>query len=570
MSLPSRDRQTSFTDAAVIVPNLFPADSFPARFKALVMPLLWGLRDQLAGLYSPGRGRPAFEPVHLLAVTLLEFIENLPDRTACERLRTDMGWKFILDLPLDHEGIHATTLVKFRNRLAEAGLERLAFDGVAEGLRAAGFLRRSARRRLDSTHILGAVAALNRNDLMRETLRLALEALAEAGLLDTMPGRDALVERYVHHAVQWGILTKAERREKFLQAAGDALGLLRWARLQDSRVWGLDAVLLLERVVLEQCVLDGEGVGARADVPGTAVRTPHDTEVEWCTKGSLGREGWLGYKSQLEETAPAAAAPPKPKGEPTDQFLTDVHLTPATTGETEGMAAMHGGQRERGHGPGPETLVDSGYISAVTLAEAAAEGRELAGPPRPPHGKAGCFTAEDFDVDVAARTAVCPAGLASERCQPIDDKTRAYKQLRFHWGDACLTCPLQSQCTRRRDGRRSLTVTEHHALLQARRRAMKTEAYRARLRARAGVEGTISELVRGGMRRSRYRGFAKTRLFVLLMGAACNARRWVRLATWRMRQEGAAEAPGSHGGPCFGVLGWMRRLVGCSGASVAA
>jgi hypothetical protein len=43
------------------------------------------------------------------------------------------------------------------------------------------------------------------------------------------------------------------------------------------------------------------------------------------------------------------------------------------------------------------------------------------------------------------------------------------------------------------------------------------------------IEGTLSELARGhGLRRSRYRSFAKVELQDLLIGTACNIKRWLR------------------------------------------
>jgi hypothetical protein len=47
---------------------------------------------------------------------------------------------------------------------------------------------------------------------------------------------------------------------------------------------------------------------------------------------------------------------------------------------------------------------------------------------------------------------------------------------------------------------------------------------------RSAIEGTISELARAhGLRRSRYRGFAKVELQHLLIGTACNVKRWLRI-----------------------------------------
>ena len=46
---------------------------------------------------------------------------------------------------------------------------------------------------------------------------------------------------------------------------------------------------------------------------------------------------------------------------------------------------------------------------------------------------------------------------------------------------------------------------------------------------RNAIEGTVSELTRAhGLRRSRYRGFAKVELQNLLIATACNIKRWLR------------------------------------------
>jgi Transposase DDE domain len=50
-----------------------------------------------------------------------------------------------------------------------------------------------------------------------------------------------------------------------------------------------------------------------------------------------------------------------------------------------------------------------------------------------------------------------------------------------------------------------------------------------RMHQRNAIEGTLSELTRGhGLRRSRYRGFGKVELQNLLIGTACNIKRWLR------------------------------------------
>jgi hypothetical protein len=65
---------------------------------------------------------------------------------------------------------------------------------------------------------------------------------------------------------------------------------------------------------------------------------------------------------------------------------------------------------------------------------------------------------------------------------------------------------------------------------------------------RNAIEGTQSELVRAhGLRQARYRGLPKVRLQNYLIGAACNAKRWVARVAWEIRQ-GVAQPAAPAGG----------------------
>jgi transposase len=88
------------------------------------------------------------------------------------------------------------------------------------------------------------------------------------------------------------------------------------------------------------------------------------------------------------------------------------------------------------------------------------------------------------------------------------------------------------KCTESKEQARIVTVLaqRQHEALQAARARQKTELFWAQYAARSGIEGTISQAVgRGDLRRSRYRGFAKTRLLHLLIAAALN---FLRVAAW--------------------------------------
>jgi len=88
---------------------------------------------------------------------------------------------------------------------------------------------------------------------------------------------------------------------------------------------------------------------------------------------------------------------------------------------------------------------------------------------------------------------------------------------------------------------RRLVVGEHHTLLQARRQEQKTAAFHEQMRARHALEGAQGELVRGhGLRQARYRGLAKDALQNYFIGAACNAKRWIRRLVWEFKHAAVA------------------------------
>ena len=77
----------------------------------------------------------------------------------------------------------------------------------------------------------------------------------------------------------------------------------------------------------------------------------------------------------------------------------------------------------------------------------------------------------------------------------------------------------------------------YEALQEARAR-QKTDEFKARYAARAGIEGTMSQGVGlGDLRRTRYQGLAKTRLLHLLIATALNV---LRVSAW------LAERPRAH------------------------
>src|SRR5919112_6176328 len=144
------------------------------------------LRDDLGPVFAdkdfadlhPERGRPACPSWRLALVTLLQFRDELSDRQAAEAVRARIDWKYLLALDLADAGFDHTVLCTFRGRLLAGDASERLLARVLDTARDAGLLKARGRQRTDSTHVLAAVRDLNRLELVAETLRAALNAIA--------------------------------------------------------------------------------------------------------------------------------------------------------------------------------------------------------------------------------------------------------------------------------------------------------------------------------------------------------------------------------------------------------
>jgi transposase len=269
----------------------------------------------------------------------------------------------------------------------------------------------------------------------------------------------------------------------------------------------------------------GARLRAKEDPPPEAepVESPYDPEARFRTRSGT---SWTGYVVHLSESCEDDAV----------HLITHALTTVATVHEARCTAAIHAALAGKGLTPG-EHLVDAAYVDAELLVRGREElGIDLLGPPRPnPSWQAkveGGHTLDRFEVDWEGERVRCPQGRLSSAWSPqIDRAGTPYVSVWFRRTD-CGPCPARPSCTRGEYQARHLKLpprAEHEALKAARGR-LATREGRRRYARRAGIEGTISQGVRAfGLRRSRYRGLAKTHLQHVATAAAVNLE---RLAAW--------------------------------------
>ena len=282
----------------------------------------WLADEEFAAAFGI-RGRPGWSPSRLALVTILQRAEKLTGRQAAEAVRTRIDWQYLLGLALDDPGFDHTVLAEFRARVADAGLEQVALDALLAELAASGLVKAGGKQRTDSTHVVAAVAALNRLELAGESVRAALEALAAAHP-DWLAERICVADwnrRYGTPMTSWRPpQSEARRDELAIACARDGYALLEAVCDPSAPPWlrELPAVDVLRRVLLQNytrtITAGGREVIKRREKepegdglpPGHArIASPYDTDARWGVKRE---EFWLGYKSARHRDLRRSAA----------------------------------------------------------------------------------------------------------------------------------------------------------------------------------------------------------------------------------------------------------------------
>ncbi len=267
------------------------------------------LADELGDLFSdelfaplfPTHGQPALAPWRLALVTILQFAEGLSDLQAAHALRTRIDWKYVARLELTDRGFDGSVLSEFRGRLLDGAAETLLLDRLLTWCRERQLLRVRGRQRTDSTHVLAAVRALNRVELVGETMRHALNSLAVvAPAWVQAVSQPDWVERYARRAEDTRLPKDQQAREALALTIGaDGYALLGAAYAPDAPAWlrQVPAVETLRRVWAQNYYTEGAALSWRTEAQGlppsaTFVSSPYDADAHYAKKNTT---QWVGY-----------------------------------------------------------------------------------------------------------------------------------------------------------------------------------------------------------------------------------------------------------------------------------
>jgi hypothetical protein len=447
-------------------------------------------------------------------------VEDLTDRQAAEAVRTRLDWKYLLGLPLSDPGFDASLLTEFRQRLLAQAAEQRLLDKLLEVGRKRGWLKAGGKMRTASTQVVAAVRSLHHLETVAETLRAALEDLAQQEpdwLLCWMPQQ--WYKRYEGRMDSRRLPKKVQERKELAEQIGrdGRLLLSMLASAQAPAAAQQLASVQVLRQVWPQYYEEREGHVYWRDGPaqGAAegIVSPYDTEARLAQKREL---AWCGYKVHLTETC----EPELP------ELIVQVQTTLAPRPDVKQTLSIQQELEQRELLPA-EHLLDGGYLESEVLVKHPA-GLRIVGPVPPDtcwQAQAGKgFDLPHFHIDWSNHRVTCPQGQQSRSWR---ERAEREGQIQVTFAPAvCRACPVRSDCTKADHRELQLQPQAQLEALQRQRAVQQTPEFRQSYALRSGVEATISQAVRRlPLRQSRYRGMPKVQLQEVGTATALNCLR---------------------------------------------
>lgn len=492
------------------------------------------LRDKLGPIYEdkdfielfPEIGQPALAPWRMALITVIQFRESLTDRQAAEAVRSRIDIKYLLGLDLKDPGFDFSVLSEFRSRLLEGKAEAILLEKLLAICRKLELVKVRGKQRTDATHVLAAIRVMNRLEQVAETMRAALNELAtEAPIWLQHVAPTEWYKRYGRRIEDDRLPKSKTGREAYGQTVGEDGFYLLDLVVQPDAPAGLDKLPMINvlRLVWERHYERKEqkvrfkSKKELANAP-PGVESPYDPEARYRNRG---KTTWVGYIGHLSESC----------DDDNPHLITHVTTTTANLHEVHSTEAIHQALIDKKLPPS-QHLVDSAYVTSDLLVNSQ-ENHDITiiGPTRQnPSWQArteGAYDHYQFDIDWENQRISCPQGKYSKSWYSFTSRGKPYVKVLFSDKD-CRPCQARHLCTKGAKKIFQMPPRVQYEALKEQRRIYASKEGKKLYDKRAGVEGTISQSVRAfGLRRTRYRGLAKTHLQHIATAAAINLDRLV-------------------------------------------
>jgi transposase len=465
-------------------------------------------RPRLAEAYSADHGRPAIDPVRMLKILFLRFHYKLSDRQVMERSKTDVSFRWFLDLPLRWPVPNHTGGTYFRKRI---GAERFAqvFQELVSQAREAGLVKDRLRLK-DATHLFANVADVQPLQLaaqVRERLLQAASLLFADWVAQQRVAIDTLRQTTAEFADDERLAARLEQVRHMAAQLRERLTALPVTPDNDKAYARLRRALEL----VDKLLADRE--------PEAKDRLVSAVDDE----ARVGKHGgyFVGYL--LDMTL-----------DPDSELVTNLNVLPGNGAEAADAITLIE-QEEAAQGNDVEALSmdGAGYNGPLLRELTDADGLHLdVIVPPPTLAPRTTYGPERFAlqiIDTEHGEVTCPADQTTRQ----RSRTRQGTGYRYQFKTSqCVACPLRNECLQNPDQKRGRVVVknDYQAEYDQVEAKAQTPQYQETRRIHPKIERKLGEVVRHHeARRACYRGLAKVLTQAILTTLAVNVKRMVRL-----------------------------------------
>lgn len=473
--------------------------------KALALIPWDDFHDLLAPFYRLDKGQPAKPPVLLLKLEYLRYHYNLSDRQVIERAKTDMAFRYFLQVDRYDQIADPSSLCYFRGRLGRDGF-RQVFRQVVRTARDYGLVKDRLRIK-DASHVIANIAVPTTLALIAQT-RDKLLAAAEPFDPTRVEGERVNIELLRES-------TAGQKNElRLVSRVTHLREILSWVdevepppHADQHPAW---QTLVEQRQLAHKILADQEH-------PKAGHRTLSTVDPD-ARRGKHGQ--WYdGYVVDMMADADS-------------ELITEINVLPAGGDEAvDAVKLVRQEEEAQGndiqalsmdgagfHGPMLRELEDPEGLAVNTIV-----------PPKKERAS-NLFTPNDFVEDSERQSVQCPAG---ERSRYRQRHSRGRGWIHRFKRTTCEGCPLLSRCMAhplRGPFGRTVCKSDHEAEFRRARQKATTPEYEAVRAEHPKVERKLGEMLnRYGGRHARYWGQDKVWIQELMAGFATNMQRMVRL-----------------------------------------
>ena len=420
--------------------------------------------DELKDKYCMDNGREAVNPITMFKYLFLKAHSGLSDIDLVERVRTDLSYKYFLDMSPEELPIDSSLLSFFRRkRLKDACLlDALIRETVSVALER-GLINRRSDIIVDATHTVSKYTPYNPKDLLKRRSKAFRKALY----------------RYD------GSLAGKVEKDHDVKEVADEIAYCKALVLEYGRMMEGGCV---NKDLSEAFNSLKESI---EDIEERYTTSPSDRDAK---AGSKGRgNDFFGYKTHLAET---------PEG-----IVTAAVVTSGEQGDGPHAAELV--DKTVGNGLEVDALIgDAAYSGKAILEKGAREGFKVVAKLHPAilSGYRKAEPGMEFGFNKDADMPICPAGHTAVRKREIHyakgkAKGNSCMQYGFDAGK-CGLCLLRGRCLKGGAKGRTVSIPIHTAEQEAQKEYQQTEEFKEKYRERYKVEQKNAHLKQHGMDRT--------------------------------------------------------------------